>query len=219
MPYTTDQLSNIPHVLSQPRFATYLQNSNNDKDKALALYQWNLELTSAFIVPLHILEISLRNAVVESLEIVHTTNWPWNQGLIRRLPNPKVGYSPARDLSNVANMKNPTMGKVVAELKFVFWEKMFTKRHDNRLWNNHIMTSFPNAPVSMTTAEIRSKIYEDISIIRKLRNRIAHHEPIFIRNTQDDFDKIHELISRRDTVTAEWMNKIQTVTRLISERP
>ena len=219
MPYTTEQLSNIPNMLSQPRFATYLQHCNNDRASALALYQWNLELSSAFVIPLHILEVSLRNAVVESLEIVHTSNWPWNQGLIRRLPNPKVGYSPTRDLSNVAKMQNPTMGKVVAELKFVFWEKMFTKRHDKRLWNNHIRTSFPNAPLTMTEAQIRAQIYNDVFTIRKLRNRIAHHEPIFTRNLQNDFDKIHALISWRDKVTADWMKDIESVTRLISEHP
>ncbi len=219
MPYSIDQLSNIPNVLSQPRFATYLQSCSNDRNSALALYQWNLELSAAFIVPLHILEISLRNAVVETLEVVHTSNWPWNQGFTRSLPNPQRGYSPKRDLNNVAGMQSPTMGKVVAELKFVFWEKMFTSRHDSRLWNNHIRKSFPHAPQSMTTDEIRTQIFNDVFIIRKLRNRIAHHEPIFARNCQDDFDRIHELIAWRDCITADWMNDIQRVTELISGRP
>ncbi len=111
------------------------------------------------------------------------------------------------------------MGKVVAELKFVFWEKMFTKRHDKRLWDAHIRTAFPYVPETLTTAQIRTKIYNDIIVIRRLRNRIAHHEPIFSRNNQDDYNKISELVAWRNAVTAEWMHDIQAVTRLISERP
>ncbi|MGH1377144.1 MAG: hypothetical protein ACRBCK_12460 [Alphaproteobacteria bacterium] len=116
-------------------------------------------------------------------------------------------------------MKNPTMGKVVAELKFVFWEKIFTKRHDKRLWDMHIKTAFPHAPSTLSTSQIRSQIYNDVLVIRKLRNRIAHHEPIFSRNNLDDYNKIHELIAWRNTVTVDWMQNIQTVTQLISQRP
>ena len=219
MSFSPDQLTHIPHILSEPRFATYLQHCDNDRACALQLYKWNLELSSAFVIPLHLLEVSLRNAIVECLSIVHTSNWPWNQGFIRRLPNPSRGYSPARDLNNTARMNNPTMGKVVAELKFVFWEKMFTARHDERLWNDHIKTAFPYAPDTLTPSQIREKIYNGVSIIRRLRNRIAHHEPIFLRNNQDDYDAIYEMIKWRNEVMSCWMHDIQTVTQLISERP
>jgi hypothetical protein len=219
MIFSSDQLSNIPHILSEPRFATYLQHCNNDRICALQLYQWNLELSAAFVIPLHLLEVSIRNAAVECVEAVHTSNWPWNQGFIRRLPNPKNGYSPTRDLENVAKMKNPTMGKVVAELKFVFWEKMFTSRHDKRLWNAHINAVFPNVPAASKPSHIRAQIYNDVSVIRNLRNRIAHHEPIFSRNNHDDYEKIYKLIRWRNVITADWMQSIQTVTQLISERP
>jgi len=219
MSFSHDQLTNIPKTLSNPRFATYLQHCNNDKKAALQLYQWNLELSSAFIVPLHFLEISIRNAVVEGLESVHTQNWAWNQGYIRSLPNPRRGYSPQRDLIQASSAHQPTIGKVVAELKFVFWEKMFTTRHDARIWDNHINNVFPYAPNTMTVPQLRQKIYDDIFIVRKLRNRIAHHEPIFTRNLQADYDKIYELISWRDTHTADWMDGLQSVTRLIAAKP
>lgn len=218
MTFSHNQLLNIPKTLSDPRFATYLRHCNNDKALALQLYQWNLELSSAFIIPLHLLEISIRNAVVEGLESVHTHNWAWNQGFIRSLPNPSRGYSPQRNLREVART-HPTAGKVVADLKFVFWEKMFTARHDARLWNHHINNAFPHAPNSMTISQLRAQLYDDIFIIRKLRNRIAHHEPIFSRDLQEDYNKIYELISWRDTDTANWMCEIQSVTGLILEKP
>ena len=218
MSFSHKELTQIPHTLSEPRFATYLRHCGNDKERALKLYKWNLELSSAFIVPLHLLEISTRNAIVEALDAVHTTNWPWSNGFIRSLTDPANGYSPKRDLKTVSS-REPTMGKVVAELKFVFWERMFTKRHDTRLWNQHLKTVFPFAPAALTVQEIRLQLYNDIFTIRELRNRIAHHEPIFSRNLQSDYDKMLEIIAWRDEVTAQWMDSFQTVTRLIGEEP
>lgn len=218
MHFSNEQLSNIPHIISAPRFATYLQYCCNDRTKALKLYQWNLQLSSAFVIPIHLLEVSIRNAVVEALENIHTSNWPWTQGFIRSLPNPTSTYSPRKDLMSVAR-REPTMGKVVAELKFVFWEKMFTTRHDARIWNDHLKVILPYSPTAMTVSQIRSCIYNDIGQIRELRNRIAHHEPIFSRNTIDDYNKILKMISWRNKVTSEWMDSFQLVTKLIAEKP
>lgn len=218
MNFSHNELSRIPHILSEPRFATYLRQCHNQREQALQLYQWNLELSSAFIVPLHLLEVSTRNAVVEALEIVHTANWPWNNGFIRSLPNPHVGYSAQKDLKNVA-VRQPTMGKVVAELKFVFWERMFTSRHDVKLWDAHINDVFPFAPESLSTSEIRSQLYTDISTIRELRNRIAHHEPIFQRDLLDDYNRMLKIVSWRDDTTAQWMDKFQTATQLLAQKP
>jgi hypothetical protein len=218
MLFSHEHLSNIPHIISEPRFATYLQYCGNDRTKALNLYQWNLQLSSAFIIPLHILEVSIRNAVVEALEDVHTSNWPWNQGFIISLPDKPSSYSPRRNLMEVAR-RQTTMGKVVADLNFVFWEKMFTSRHDSRIWNNHIKSLFPNAPTIMTVRQIRACIHDDIREIRELRNRIAHHEPIFSRSVRDDYNNILKIIFWRNKVTSEWMDGFQTVTKLIAENP
>ena len=218
MSFSHKELAQIPHTLSEPRFATYLRHCGDDKEHALRLYKWNLELSSAFIIPLHLLEISTRNAIVEALEAVHTANWPWNNGFMRSLTDPAKGYSPKRDLRTVAS-REPTMGKVVAELKFVFWERMFTARHDARLWNQHIKAVFPFAPATLSVQQIRARLYNDIFTIRELRNRIAHHEPIFSRNLQDDYDKMLEIVSWRDDTTANWMNGLQSVMLLIPEKP
>ena len=85
-------------------------------------------------------------------------------------------------------------------------------------WDQHIKMVFPYAPDAMTVSQLRQRIYDDIFIIRGLRNRIAHHEPIFSRNNQDDYNQIYELISWRDKTTADWMDSI-AVTELITKQP
>lgn len=221
MNFSHTQITHIPPVLSEQRFATYLKHSENDKASALRLYQWNLELSSALLIPLHLFEISIRNAVVDILDEVHTSNWPWTEGFIRSLPNPKKGanqYNPSHNLRAVA-AKQPTSGKVVAELNFIFWEKMFTARHDCKLWNQHLLKAFPCAPEFEDVEKMRKRLHKDISDIRALRNRIAHHEPIFTRNISADYKKMRMLIEWRDTVAAQWMDDFERVNLLISQKP
>lgn len=220
MPFTAAELLELPDVISAPRFATYLQATGNDRARALALYEWNLDLSAAFIVPLQVCEVAVRNGVAEAIEKVHGATWPWSNGFLRSLPRPRraFDYSPESDLRGVAG-RQPTTGKVVAELKFAFWEAIFTAGQDSRIWNAHFATSFPGAPAAMTVAAARAKAHGDLWTIRKLRNRIAHHEPIFSRNTAADYAMVRELIEWRSPTAAAWVDGKQAVLGLIPNKP
>ena len=220
MSFTPDEQRDLPFVISAPRFATYLQASGGDRDKALALYEWNLTLSAAFLIPLQVCEVAVRNGVAEAIEKVHGQTWPWSIGFIRSLPRPRLArdYNPARDLQSVA-ANQPTVGKVVAELKFAFWEQIFTAGQDSRIWNAHFWSSFPGAPTSLTVGQARITAHSDLKAIRRLRNRIAHHEPIFTRNIADEYRRIHEMTSWRSQVAAAWMDRKQSVTALIPLKP
>jgi len=61
MIFSNNELAKIPHILSEPRFTTYLQHCENNKANALAVYQWNMQISAAFVLPLHCLEVSIRN--------------------------------------------------------------------------------------------------------------------------------------------------------------
>lgn len=217
LPFTPDEIHSLPSILSAPRFATYLIEKNGDKLEALRLYQWNLEISSAFFVPLQICEVSIRNSIVAAIEATYGANWPWERSFEISLRNPRYGYSPRRDLKKLH--RRPTSGKVVADLKFVFWEKMFTSGHDSAIWNQHFRTVFPNTDAAKTVQVLRSEGFDALDKIRDLRNRIAHHEPIFNRNMQDEYDRIRNVIAWRDNTAADWVDKIQTVTAKIPLKP
>lgn len=220
MAFSADELDDLPHVISAPRFATYLQAKGNHKADALALYQWNLELSAAFMVPLQLCEVGVRNGVVEAVEKVHGATWPWSNGFIRSLPVPKKNwhYNPQRDLQSVAS-RMPTAGKVVAELKFAFWEKTFTVGQDARLWVPHMNAAFPGIPAGTPVPVARANAYAALIAVRELRNRIAHHEPIFTRNIADEYQRLHDVVRWRNPTAAAWMDGIQKVTALIPLRP
>ncbi|MCW5238542.1 hypothetical protein D5047_20755 [Verminephrobacter eiseniae] len=112
-----------------------------------------------------------------------------------------------------------TTGKVIPELKFVFWQTMFTSRFDARLWVPHLRIVMPHLDQTKAVGQLRSLIYTELEQLRKLRNRIAHHEPIFRRNLVDDFQKVHDLIAFRCPVTAAWMLQNQQAQALIATKP
>lgn len=208
-------------ALSLARIATYENATGVIKDddpRALLLYAWNAEASGALLTPLHICEVVIRNAVADALEAVYGARWPWSATFERSLPDPLQGYSPRKDLQ-AARRSAPTTGKVIPELKFVFWQKMFTSRYDIRLWDTHLKRVFPNISPNASVAMHRQNIYNHLEQVRKLRNRIAHHEPIFTRNLSDDYQKILELVTHRCPLTSAWLDANQQALIVISRKP
>jgi hypothetical protein len=204
----------VRNSLSPNRIATYeraVVAVGDEGPAALDLYNWNAQISGAFLAPLHICEVVTRNTVSDALTAVYGARWPWSLGFERSLPSPSYGYNPRTDLLRI-RAQQPTTGKVIPELKFVFWQTMFTRRYDLRLWNVHLRRVFPNLDPGKTVAQLRKEIYSDLEDVRLLRNRIAHHEPIFKRKLLNDLDKITALVRFRCQLTASWMIKSQWVT-------
>jgi hypothetical protein len=187
---------------------------------AIALYAWNAQVSAALLAPLHYCEVIVRNAAADALEAVYGAHWPWNSAFVFSLPSPSARniYNPRADLRGVAS-RHPTTGKVIPELKFVFWQELFTHGHDVRLWDFHLKRVFPEHDPSKTMIEIRRSIHGDLEVIRRLRNRIAHHEPIFTRNLSQDFERMHRLVKLRSALVESWMMVNQNADVAISQRP
>lgn len=56
-------------------------------------------------------------------------------------------------------------------------------------------------------------------LVRGLRNRIAHHEPVFQRNLDADYARIERLVGWRCPRTKTWMNEIDMVRELLKVKP
>lgn len=212
----------IPCALSVPRFGTYLTEAGQDLSKALELYQWNAQIAASFLVPLHLFEICIRNSVANAIESFYGANWPWAAAFAMSLPDPhQPNFNPRRELVAVRARHFGTMatGKVIADVKFAFWVSMYTRRHEGRLWAQNIKQEFPHAPETLTVAEIRQKIHTATDQIRILRNRIAHHEPIFPRDLSSDYKMIEEVIGFKCQHTLAWMIRLEEVSYMLSTKP
>jgi hypothetical protein len=216
-------LNAIKDGLSPARIATYeaAAGVTGDGDsRAIALYTWNAQVSAALFIPLHFCEVIVRNAAADALEAVYGARWPWNTVFVLSLPDHQHRniYNPRANLIKVASQQ-PSAGKVIPELNFVFWQQLFTHRHDVRLWSSHLKRVFPEHDRRKAMVAIRKSIYADLEVIRKLRNRIAHHEPIFTRNLKQDLERMHELVRLRSKLIASWMMINQIADTVISQPP
>lgn len=189
-----------------------------DQEAALLLYAWNTAISGAFLGPLQICEVVIRNAVSEALVSVYGERWPWSQSFERSLTSPRHGYNHRQGLVDARRAAH-TAGQAIAELNFFFWQKLFTSRYDARLWDPYLRVVMPSLNKDAQVDELRVSLYNDMQQIRQLRNRIAHHEPIFKRNLDDDYSKILGLVQARCPETADWLDTSQNVTTLLATRP
>lgn len=63
-------------------------------------------------------------------------------------------------------------GKVIAELSFGFWRQLTTKAMEKSIWVPYLHNAYPQGTS-------RSIVDAQIKTVNDLRNRIAHHEPLF----------------------------------------
>lgn len=219
--FTPAVISDLETIISPPRFGTYLRQTGGDRDRAMQLYCWNSDVSAAFYYMLQFCELAIRNAASEALEAEFGANWQLNRGFKHTLPVPPPHsrrYFAINDLESCTRRLN-TAGKVVAELKFAFWQNLFVSAQDQRLWDKHLTTIFPGLPHPISVPHTRAKLYDDIEAIRKLRNRIAHHEPIFARDLAADHHRIRNIIVWRRAGAAHWLDGVEKITPLLAARP
>lgn len=90
-----------------------------------------------------------------------------------------------------------TSGDLIAELKFSFWVSLLAQKYDETLWRRACYKAFPNFKGR------RAVVHSRFNVIRRFRNRIAHHEPIFHK----DLRRVHSEVIQatgwmcRDTQT------------------
>ncbi len=60
-------------------------------------------------------------------------------------------------------------GRLVAELAFGFWTGLTSAKYE-ALWRDHLYKIIPRRPVQS------GAVHDRLNTIRKLRNRVAHHE-------------------------------------------
>lgn len=215
------EIEDMRNVLSAPRLATYedalkrVSPSGFSTTDVLDFYLWNAEVSGALFVTMQLCEVVIRNAASQAIVSIYGEDWPWNQTFVGSLANNEkdILKKGSRDFA-------PSMtGKVVAAMTLIFWEKMFTARHDERIWNQNLKTVFPNLDPNLSVAKARERIYSSMKDVRALRNRIAHHEPIFNCDINGNYQKIQWLIGIRCKKTASWMEEKQHVSSLLQSCP
>ena len=166
-----DFLGDLRSALSDERLAPYRTADGRDEG-ALARYLWNVELSEALGPLLGAVEVALRNRLHDALQ-AHTgrPDWYHAPGLLLPVDRQTVQNTEAA----LARSGKRSAGHIVAALTFGFWTTLLSRPY-HRLWQQTIGAVVPGAPGRFRQ---RKRVYERLDRIRRLRNRVVHHEPIW----------------------------------------
>lgn len=221
----------IEQWLSFGRFATFVEATGGSRSRALKLYEWNAQLSAAFLHDLGHLEVGLRNACDRKLdaardpEEVHwteprsvhflfppTSTSPQGSGRARdRNSLPRHAVERARSSVAGSPASEVIPGKVVAELTFGFWTYLVSDLHEKTIWVPYLHKVFP-AGID------RKKLSGTFTSLRDFRNRVAHHENI-LANPES---KRRQLVSVAKLISPDLHTHILThsqISTILEQRP
>lgn len=174
-----DYLEQLITSTSSERLEAY-RPSNGDNKDMIETYLWNIGLSEALYPTLQAVEIALRNNIYAAgVRFYGDSMWFANPSVLtlQSLQRQQLD-SARRDLERAG--KSVTVGRLIAELGFGFWTSLFNRPYERHLWappNLELLSMvFPNVSRSFRS---RNKIAKRLNDIRRLRNRVFHHEPVW----------------------------------------
>jgi hypothetical protein len=206
-------LSTLHRALSEQRSNSYKHVSDRDEVDRVARYLWNMALSAALHPSLHVFEITLRNAIFNtSVKLVDTTPlqlpdipcWLDAENSTLLYANEAAEVRRAKTyLSHEAERRTP--GHLVAKLSFGFWVQLTSRAYNDlrqdgpKLWPKGLSSVFPfkwppGSKKVVPTHGDREMIYERLHGIRQLRNRVAHHDPIWHLDLDTEYGGILEVL-------------------------
>lgn len=198
--YTEISVNKICRLLSDDRLRKYLERFGSDRAECIQLYAYNTAVSEALYTPLQGLEIALRNAIDIQLVNWYGSNWHLDRNRI--FEQPLIQMIDGADMEVRREKSAPSRGDIIAELNFGFWTTVLSQRYDDPLWRETTRHAFPNLPRGFR----RKNVHKAINAIRRLRNRVMHHEPILHRDLQADHDTIIEIVSWICPETSRWVS-------------
>lgn len=193
--------------ISRERLQKYLQDQEDDIDRAISLYERNMQLSAAFYPELQALEVCLRNKIHTQMRIAYGAGW------LRSTETPLEDSAKSAIQEAWDDLKKPnaekTSGAVIAELKFSFWISLLGPKYDGSIWRQANHKAFPNFQGK------RSQLQGRLNMLRRFRNRIAHHEPIYQKDLLLTHKELVEAIGWMCLDTQSWATHMSAVRRLL----
>lgn len=185
-------LAAVQRALSESRFEAYRTHSDESLEAVLGRYRWNLALCMALYPALGLLEVSLRNNLHGALARYYETDAWYDLTPEKLAPREQDSIKQAKnELRKQGKREEPD--RLVAELNLGFWTSLLSKEYEQQLWPRLLIPAFPQMPRrERTRARVAARLHE----IRRLRNRVSHHEPIYkLGNLMQRYDHIQEAIT------------------------
>ena len=164
-------------AISPDRLLPYRRAGGRNVD-VFARYLWNMALSEALHPALKCYEIALRNSI-HNAATGHFGTDMWFDLRLNSDPNQhavKAGILANARKELTKPPQPPDAGRIVAALTLGFWTFFANKSYEQNFWNPLAKDIFPYAPSHML---FRKTMAPRLQRIAYLRNRVAHHEPIW----------------------------------------
>lgn len=210
--------------ISAPRLEPYLQEVGYENEElALELYHWSTELEGAFHATLSFVEITLRNAIDRELKRwnseVSSSEWTRHgvtRSQVREIAGKAIKLArdyAQKELDRKSENQNitPHHDQIIAQLTFgnltFFFKdpgKTASKERENirdEIWEKSLKNAFPdlNRAAGSRICEIedgRQKLGRSLEHLRRLRNRVAHHDNLLKVKIRDEINVINSVLSK-----------------------
>lgn len=175
--YFTD----LEAALAPDRLATYRIPGADDLE-TIATYFWNITLSRDLYLSLGAVEVCMRNGIHQAL-----TNYAGSADWYDHIPLlPREADAVNRAKGEISKSARPIIpGRVVAALQFGFWTNILSVGfgpygYGSAIWSPNNAALIRHAfPHLQAPNQNRRYVHNRFNILRLLRNRTMHHEPIF----------------------------------------
>lgn len=227
----------LERLLGPARLQRYLDAADGDHQKAGELYLWATQLAGALHAQLSFVEVAMRNTLDPVLANWNSTqpgygaDWtaehgaaPLLYGLLKRslalARKHAANESQRRPRSHARRNAAITRDDVISQLTFGDWVKLI---HDTdgtarqaRLWIDAVHGAFPHVPA---TESERIRVGSQLETMRRLRNRVAHHDNLLNVNVRARLNESLSLLAKIDPDFPTIAAGRSTLRRLAREDP
>ena len=228
----------ILDLAGSARFAPYLRETHGDVEHARELYLWAAHLAGALFSTIAFVEVGLRNSMDRKLRawndqqgVDYGEDWALRKGAAPLLydlvthkslasaQNFASEQSRLRPKTHPRRLATVTHDDVVSHFMFGTWVYLIKPRVWNQpqqcqqLWQECLSHAFPYADPSDAG---RQRLADQLDRVRKLRNRVAHHENLLyvdVRKRLRDMLGILALVDPQLPDLAMQSNRVRSLVR------
>lgn len=182
-------------VMSPKRMKRYLNACGGDKRKAQSLYRLNLRLSQDLFTIICCYEVTLRNAIDRIMTEVFGEDWLRDAILPGGIfDNPQFSGTTRimhKVYSDLVAKGKYSCSNMLSAMEFGVWKYMYSSPQ-YRATGRILLNAFPNKPKSSAVMQFNNQyIFNELDAVNRLRNRIAHHEPICFMHDQETISTVY----------------------------
>lgn len=196
-------MNEIKSTLSPNRIERYMKEAKYDVNVALRLYIWNIRLCEAAYLVLQIAEVSYRNYAHKAVRLKYK-DWYKDNSLSGMLKD-HLSAELKRSMETNKN-KNDAEDRIVASLSMGFWHNITSNKFRGHFFDKNSLPMI-------------AKLHEDFNTVRNLRNRVAHHKPIFDKRPKSGHDKALKIIKQINPSTWFLAKELSNFDRVLGRKP